>query len=64
MVKRLLERLRGARGIEWFAALALAALLALMLLNHGGATARPARRWRRGWSGYCSASRARAGSAP
>ena len=36
MVKRLLEGFRGARRIEWFAALALAALLALMLLNHGG----------------------------
>jgi hypothetical protein len=35
MMKRLLERLRGARGIEWFAALALAALLALMLLRPG-----------------------------
>ena len=35
-MKRLLERLRGARGIEWFAALALAALLALMLLRPGG----------------------------
>ena len=35
MMKRLLERLRGARGIEWFAALALAALLALMLLPGG-----------------------------
>ena len=34
-MKRLLERLRGARGIEWFAALALAALLALMLLKPG-----------------------------
>ena len=34
-MKRLLERLRGARGIEWFAALALAALLALMLLRPG-----------------------------
>ena len=36
MVKRLLEGLRGARRIEWFAALALAALLALMLLNFSG----------------------------
>ena len=36
MMKRLLERLRGARGIEWFAALSLAALLALMLLRPGG----------------------------
>ena len=36
MVKRLLEGLRGARRIEWFAALALAALVALMLINHGG----------------------------
>ena len=36
MVKRLLERLRGARRIEWFAALALAALLALMLLRLEG----------------------------
>ena len=36
MMKRLLERLRGARGFEWFAALALAALLALMLLRPGG----------------------------
>ena len=36
MVKRLLEGLRGARRIEWFAALALAALLALMLFNHSG----------------------------
>jgi len=33
MVKRLLEALRGARRIEWFAALALAALLALALLG-------------------------------
>ena len=33
MVKRLLEGLRGARRIEWFAALALAALLMLMLVN-------------------------------
>jgi len=36
MVKRLLDGFRGARRFEWFAALALAALLALMLLNHGG----------------------------
>ena len=36
MVKQLLEGFRGARRFEWFAALALAALLALMLLNHGG----------------------------
>ena len=35
-MKRLLEKLRGARGIEWFAALAVAALLALMLLRPGG----------------------------
>ena len=43
-MKRLLERLRGARGIEWFAALALAALLALMLLkpvSGGGASGTP-----------------------
>ena len=33
MVKRLLDRLRGARRIELFAALALAALLALMLID-------------------------------
>lgn len=36
MVKRLLDRLRGARRIELFAALALAALLALMLIDLGG----------------------------
>ena len=36
MVKRLLDGLRGARRIEWFAALAVAALLALMLLGFGG----------------------------
>ena len=36
MVKRLLYALRGARWIEWFAALALAALLALALISHGG----------------------------
>ncbi len=36
MVKRLLDGFRGARRFEWFAALALAALLALLLLNHGG----------------------------
>lgn len=44
MMKRLLERLRGARGFEWFAALALAALLALMLLkpvSGGGASGTP-----------------------
>lgn len=33
MIKRLLDRLRGARRIELFAALALAALLALMLMD-------------------------------
>ena len=33
MLKRLMERLRGARRFEYFAALALAALLALMLLR-------------------------------
>lgn len=46
-MKRLLERLRGARGIEWFAALALAALLALMLLkpvSGGGASGTPLER--------------------
>lgn len=36
MVKRLMDRLRGARRIELFAALALAALLALMLIDLGG----------------------------
>ena len=36
MIKRLLDRLRGARRIELFAALALAALLALMLIDLGG----------------------------
>ena len=36
MVKRLLDGFRGVRRFEWFAALALAALLALMLLNHSG----------------------------
>ena len=36
MVKRLLDGLRGARRIEWFAALAVAALLAMMLLNISG----------------------------
>jgi len=44
MVKRLMERLRGARRIEWFAALALAALVALMLLGldrGGGGTGTP-----------------------
>ena len=35
MAKGLLERLRGARRIELYAALALASLLALMLLNGG-----------------------------
>ena len=35
MIKRLLDRLRGARRIELFAALALAALLALMMLDIG-----------------------------
>lgn len=35
MVNRLLDGFRGARRIEWFAALALAALLALMLFNQG-----------------------------
>ena len=36
MMKRLMDRLRGARRIELFAALALAALLALMLIDLGG----------------------------
>ena len=36
MMKRLTDRLRGARRIELFAALALAALLALMLIDLGG----------------------------
>ena len=35
MIKRLLDRLRGARRIELFATLALAALLALMLMDIG-----------------------------
>ena len=35
MMKRLMDRLRGARRIELFAALALAALLALMLIDLG-----------------------------
>ena len=36
MANGLLEKLRGARGFELFAALALAALLALMLLGQNG----------------------------
>lgn len=36
MANGLLDRLRGARRIELFAAMALVALLALMLVNHPG----------------------------
>lgn len=38
MMNGLLDRLRGARRIEFFAALALLALLALLVLGRGGGT--------------------------